>query len=65
MLELDKCGNCKAFCEAVDLPQHNELTIVSLLLFACKFVDNNIYCYEVKPMISMGLHAFIELAKLF
>ncbi|XP_023554168.1 protein SHORTAGE IN CHIASMATA 1 isoform X1 [Cucurbita pepo subsp. pepo] len=27
MLELDKCGNCKAFCEGVDFPQHNELTI--------------------------------------
>ncbi|KAL4029434.1 hypothetical protein IC575_007645 [Cucumis melo] len=27
MLELDKCGNSKAFCEGVDLPQHNELTI--------------------------------------
>ena len=32
MLELDKCGNCKAFCEGVDFPQHNELTIVSLFL---------------------------------
>ncbi|KAE8651474.1 protein SHORTAGE IN CHIASMATA 1 [Cucumis sativus] len=27
MLELDNCGNSKAFCEGVDLPQHNELTI--------------------------------------
>ncbi|XP_038887320.1 protein SHORTAGE IN CHIASMATA 1 [Benincasa hispida] len=27
ILGLDKGGNCEAFCEGVDLPQHNELTI--------------------------------------